>query len=76
MGVHQVAVYPHLEAGLWGVAHRDHTRCRTQFEKCPSTSEAFVNELNNTPGGVQGMLTQAVESLRPVLPGPYFLNPH
>lgn len=72
MRVHEFGAYPHLEAGLWGAAHRDNSRCRTQFANCPSTSEAFINELNNAPGGVQGMLTQAIQTLRPIFPSKSF----
>jgi hypothetical protein len=69
MRLHEFAAYPHIEAGLWGVAHRDNSRCRTQFANCPSTSEAFINELNSTPGGVQSMLTNALQAVRAIIPG-------
>ena len=69
MRLHEFGAYPHIEAGLWGVAHRDNSRCRTQFSNCPSTSEAFINELNSTPGGVQSMLTNALQAVRAIIPG-------
>lgn len=69
MRLHEVGIYPVVEAGLWGVAHRDNNRCRNQFTKCPSTPEAFITELNSTPGGLQSMLTNSLQTIRNTLPG-------
>ena len=69
MRFQEFGAYPALEAGLWGVAHRDYNRCRTQFTKCPSTAEAFITELNSTPGGLQSMLTNGLQTIRNTLPG-------
>ena len=63
--LHKLGAYPLLEAGLWGVSHRDNSRCQEQFADCPSTSESFINELNSTPGVLTGALTNIVRSLRP-----------
>jgi hypothetical protein len=52
MRFQEFGAYGPIEAALWGVAHRDNTRCRDQFSKCPSTAEAFITELNSTPGTV------------------------
>jgi hypothetical protein len=50
MRFQEFGAYAPIEAALWGVAHRDNNRCRDQFSKCPSTAEAFITELNSTPG--------------------------
>ena len=50
MRFQEFGAYAPIEAALWGVAHRDSNRCRDQFTKCPSTAEAFITELNSTPG--------------------------
>ena len=50
MRFQEFGAYAPMEAALWGVAHRDSNRCRDQFTKCPSTAEAFITELNSTPG--------------------------
>ena len=62
--IHKLGAYPLLEAGLWGVSHRDLNRCQEQFADCPSTSESFINELNSTPGGLTGALTNILKSVR------------
>ncbi|XP_046631341.1 uncharacterized PE-PGRS family protein PE_PGRS10-like isoform X1 [Daphnia pulicaria] len=68
MRFQEFGAYGPIEAALWGVAHRDNTRCRDQFSKCPSTAEAFITELNSTPGGLQSMLTTSLQAIRNTLP--------
>jgi len=63
--IHRLGAYPFLEAGLWGVAHRDQSRCQDQFSECPSTSEAVISELNSTPGGITGAMANLLESFIP-----------
>ena len=66
---HEFGAYDPVEAALWGVAHRDQSRCRSQFTRCPSTPEAFITELNSTPGGLQSMVTNSLQTIRNTLPG-------
>nr|CAH0108032.1 unnamed protein product [Daphnia galeata] len=68
MRFQEFGAYAPIEAALWGVAHRDSNRCRDQFTKCPSTAEAFITELNSTPGGLQSMLTNSLQAIRNTLP--------
>lgn len=68
MRFQEFGAYAPIEAALWGVAHRDTNRCREQFTKCPSTAEAFITELNSTPGGLQSMLTNSLQAIRNTLP--------
>nr|CAG4643932.1 EOG090X05JJ [Lepidurus arcticus] len=50
------AMFPYLEAAVTGHTHRDPNRCRRD-SKCPSTTDALIQGLNDTPGGLQGAIS-------------------
>ena len=65
LNVNQQPAYPFLEAALHGISHRDHQKCRSHFSKCPADTDKFIDQLNTTPGGVQGVLANVAEVVRP-----------
>ena len=68
LNIHQLPTYGFMEAALHGINHRDRERCKNQFPRCPSTSDALIDQLNERPGGVNAVINDVSSALRPNRP--------